>query len=131
MRSALFAALCSCLSAFGLSAAPAQAGSYGGHGGYGANYVWYSASCCYQKVVRHQRDVFYVRAGQYIPDYVIEYPRPPVYAQFVEPHRRVRFTEFDYYSRYGDYGRVGCYWHETPLRDWRGGWVWGRRTICY
>jgi hypothetical protein len=134
MRGIALAALCSCLFALGMSAGPAQAGDYGygasGYGAYGPGQVWYSSSCCYRRVVRHQRDVFYQRAGTYIPDAVLVYPRPRVYAYMV-PHRRVRFSEFDYYSRYGDYGRVGCYWKEVPVPDLRGGWVWGRKTTCY
>jgi len=121
MRAIAFAAFCLCSLSLGLG--PAQAGGYGG----GA--VWYSSSCCYQKIVRHRRDVFYARAGSYIPDHAAyRYRRPYGYA---EPYRRVRFSEFDYYSRYGDYGRAGCFWQEEPLQDWRGGWVWGYRTTCY
>lgn len=138
MRAIACAALCSCLFTLALPAAPAQAGGYGygvhgwhgGYGGYGARHVWYSSSCCYRKVVRHQRDVVYFRAGTDIPDYVVVYPQPPVYAQYAAPYRRVRSSEFDYYSRWGDYGRVGCYWNETPIHDWVG-WVWGVRTRCY
>lgn len=140
MRAIACAALCSCLFALGLPATPVQAGGYGygygshgwhgGYGGYRARHVWYSSSCCYRKVVRHQRDVVYFRAGTNIPDYVVVYPRPPVYAQYVAPYRRVRLSEFDYYSRYGDYGRAGCFWNEAPIRIWPG-WVWGVRTTCY
>ena len=126
MRAFVYAVLCSCAFAFGMAAGPAQAGGYGG---YGEGQVWYSGSCCYQKLVRHRRDVFYVRAGAYIPGYYV-YPRRYGYGQFIAPYRRVRLSEFDYYSRYGDYGRAGCFWREAPLRDWIG-WVWGRRTTCY
>jgi hypothetical protein len=122
MRSIVVAALCSCALVFSLSAAPAWAGDYG------ATSVWYSSSCCYQKLVRHQRDVIYYRAGALQP-YYAAYPYP--YVGYVEPHRVVRFSEFDYYSRFGDYGHAGCYWKKVPIRDWRGGWVWGVKTTCY
>ena len=119
MRAIVYAVLCSCSLSPGLAGGPAQAGSYGGSS------VWYSSSCCYQKVVRHRRDVFYVRAGAY--GYDNPYRRAYAYAA---PSRRVRFSEFDYYSRYGDYGRAGCFWQEVPVRVWPG-WVWGVRTTCY
>jgi hypothetical protein len=66
MRTIAFAGFCACLFAFALPAAPAQAGGYG-IGVHGPGYVWYSSSCCYRRVVRHRRDVFYVRAGAYLP----------------------------------------------------------------
>lgn len=121
MRAIATAALCLCSLSLGLAGGPAQAG------GYGEGQVWYSSSCCYQKLVRHQRDVFYVRAGAYMPDYVYPYRRAYGYAA---PYRRVRLSEFDYYSRSGDYGRAGCFWQEEPIRVWPG-WVWGVRTTCY
>jgi hypothetical protein len=124
MRAFVYAALCWCALAFGLSAGPAQAGGYGG---YREGQVWYSSSCCYRKLVRHQRDVFYVRAGAYIPGYAYPYRRAYAYAA---PYRRVRLSEFDYYSRYGGYGRAGCFWQEVPVQVWPG-WVWGVRTTCY
>ena len=136
MRAFVYAALCSCAFVFCLSTGPAQAGGYGygvygGYGGYRGSDVWYSSSCCYQKLVRHRRDVFYVRAGAYVPGYYL-YPRRYGYGygHFVVPYRRVRLSEFDYYSRYGGYGRVGCYWREAPIPVWLG-WVWGVSTTCY
>jgi len=113
------AVLCLCLSSLGLAGGPARAGGYGGSS------VWYSSSCCYRKIVRHQRDVFYLPAGAY--GYDDAYRRAYAYAA---PYRRVRFTEFDYYSRYGNYGRAGCFWQEEPMRVWPG-WVWGVSTTCY
>ena len=132
MRAFVYAAFCAGAFALSLSAGPAQAGGYGyygGYGGYGGSDVWYSSSCCYQKLVRHRRDVFYVRAGAYIPGYYA-YPRRYGYGHFVAPYRRVRLSEFDYYSRYGNYGRAGCFWSEMPIQVWPG-WIWGRRTTCY
>jgi len=66
MRIIAFAGFCACLFAFALPAAPAQAGGYG-IGVHGPGHVWYSSSCCYRRVVRHEREVFYVRAGAYLP----------------------------------------------------------------
>jgi hypothetical protein len=122
MRRIIFALLCSfmlaCLSSL---VGPANAGEYG------ARYVWYSSSCCYQKVVRHEREVRYVPLG-YAP---FSYDDgPPVYVRPSGRYRLVRFSEFNY-SGVGVYGDEGCYWRRAPLPDWRGGWVWGVTTTCY
>ena len=127
---AIFAALCFCAFALALSAASAQAGGYG-IGVRGPSDVWYSSSCCYRRVVRHQRDVFYVRAGAFVPRAAVVYPRRPVYVRVVEPHRRVRLTEFDIYWNDGEFGLTGCYWHEAPIHVAPGAWFWGRKTTCY
>ena len=121
MRGIAFVALCSCVLVLGGLSGPVKAGDYG------SDHVWYSSGCCYQKIVRHERDVRYLRAGAFAP-YYETYPRPDVHV--AEPHRVVRFSEFDYYTRYGDYGRAGCYWREAPLHDWRG-WVWGVKVFCF
>jgi hypothetical protein len=118
-----FLVLCSCVLGLGFLGGPAEAGDYG------ARYVWYSSSCCYQKVVRHERDVRYVRIGEYRPHYAY-YARPPVYVYRAERHRIVQFSEFNY-SGVVAYAGEDCYWREVPLRDGRGGWVWGVTTICY
>ena len=120
-------ALCSFAFALALPAASAQAGGYG-YGGYVGSHVRYSSSCCYQRVGRHRRDVFYLRAGAPLPGYVVAYPAPYV---VVPRYRRVRLSEFDYYSRYGYYGHIGCYWNGQPLPEWGGGWLWGRKITCY
>ncbi len=129
MRAVAFTAFCAFLFALVMPAAPARAGGYG-IGVHGPGYVWYSSSCCYRRVVRHQREVFYVRAGSYLPDNVIVYARPRVHT-YVEPHLRVRSSEFDIYLNDGGFGVAGCYWHEAPVPVRRGGWVWGRKTTCY
>jgi hypothetical protein len=127
----ILAALCSCAFVVALSAAPAQAGGYG-YGGYGPSHVWYSSSCCYRRVVRHRRDVFYVRAGGPVAGgAVVVYPRPPRYALFAEPHQRVHFSAYDYYPSDGNYGLAGCYWREAPVQTVPGVWVWGRKVCCY
>ncbi len=125
---AIFAALCLCAFALTLPAAPAQAGGYG-IGVHGPGYVWYSSSCCYRRVVRHQRDVFYVRAGAFAPDAVVVYPRARV--RTVVPHRRVRFSEFDTFWNDDEFGLTGCYWREAPIHVAPGAWFWGRKTTCY
>jgi len=125
---AIFAALCLCALTLALPAAPAQAGGYG-IGVHGPGYVWYSSSCCYRRVVRHQRDVFYVRAGAFAPDAVVVYPRRRVYAEV--PHRRVRFSKFDTFWNDGEFGLTGCYWREAPIHVAPGAWFWGRKTTCY
>jgi len=56
------------------------------------------------------------------------YPAGQVYRASDPPHRVVRFSEFDYYL---PYPIVGCYFEEAPIRDWRGNWFWGAKTVCY
>jgi hypothetical protein len=51
----------------------AQAGDYYGGSSYAPRHygqVWYSSSCCYRRVVRHERSVYYVPAygGGYYSD---------------------------------------------------------------
>jgi hypothetical protein len=61
MRHIAFAVLCSCvLVLLGVSA---KAGDYYDDGYYRhrSNNVWYSSSCCYKKVIRHERSVRYSR----------------------------------------------------------------------
>jgi len=113
----VFTSLCSFVS-------PANAGEYGGR------YVWTSGSCCYQKVVRHQRAVRYLSAGAYRP-YGVYYTRPRVHAYRPERYRVVRFSEFDFYATVADYTEARCHWQEVPLRAGRSFWVWGVKTDCY
>jgi hypothetical protein len=131
MRRTAFAALCLSLFALGTPAVPAHAGGYR-IGGYGADHVWYSTSCCYRRVVWQERGVFYARAGSpLVGRVIVVYPGPPLYVRFAEPHQRVHFSEFDAYWNDSDYGVAGCYWREAPIHAARGFWVWGRRTTCY
>jgi hypothetical protein len=120
MRRVAFVMLCSCVLAFGLLGGPAKAG------GYETNYVWYSSSCCYQKVVRHQRSVRYVPTGGYAPNYV-RYVRPRFYGLPTGRYRHVQFSEFNY-SGVIAYAGHDCYWRKVPLGD---GWAWGLTKICY
>jgi hypothetical protein len=103
-------------------ASPAKAGEYGGR------YVWTSGSCCYQKVVRHQRAVRYLPADACRP-YGVYCTRPRVDAY--RPERVVRFSEFDFYTTVADYAEARCHWQEMPLRAGRSLWVWGVKTDCY
>jgi hypothetical protein len=136
MRGIAFAVFCAFLMVLGLPAAPARAGGYGVVA-HGPRYVWYSSNCCYRRVVRHEREVFYVRAGTYVPDEVVVEPRPRAYdrrAVYVEPmvrHRQVRFSEFDVYWNDREFGVTGCYWNEAPVPIAPGAWAWGRKTTCY
>ncbi|HET7598236.1 MAG TPA: hypothetical protein VFK15_14990 [Burkholderiales bacterium] len=89
---------------------PAQAGGgyYGARyyagGVYGSpagDYVWYSSSCCYRKIVRHERSVRYerVHAGGAYYGGAGYYDPPPYYAPsryYDRPYR---------YGYYVDYGR--------------------------
>ncbi len=124
VRAFVFALVSSGALALGLWAVPAHAGDYG-IGAYGPGYVWTGDGCCRAAVVQPPPVVYY-RAGALQPGYC-----PRVFGQVVPPHRRVRLSEFDYYTRYPGYGHVGCYWRETPIHVWRGGWAWGRATTCY
>jgi hypothetical protein len=134
MRAAAVAALCALgalLFTLSLPAAPAYAGGYG-FGVHGPGYVWYSSSCCYRRVVRHERGVFYVRAGAFVPDDVVVAPAPR--ALYVEPvvrHREVQFSEFDTYWNDREFGLAGCYWREAPVNVAPGAWFWGRKFACY
>jgi hypothetical protein len=123
MRRIAFVVLCSCvLVTLGSFVSPANAG------GYGYDQVWYSASCCYGKVVRHSRSVRYVPAGGY--GYGFGYG-------YVEPHRVVRvfappspLLYDNAYIAYASFGRL-CFRRQVTLDDGRGGWVWGVATTCY
>jgi len=112
------------LASLGSFVNPAKAGEYGGR------HVWYSSSCCYQKVVRRQRDVRYLPAGADRP-YGVYYARPRVHAYRPERYRVVRFSEFDFYTTVADYAEARCHWQEVPLRAGRSFWVWGVKTDCY
>jgi len=68
---------------------PVNAGEYGGR------YVWYSSDCCYQKVVRHERDVRYVPAGRHVRPRVYDHG-PRVYAPQPGRHCVVQQSAFNY-----------------------------------
>lgn len=120
MRRVAFALLCSCvLVSIPLLSIPAQAGGYYAGGGYSGDTVWYSSSCCYRKIVRHERSVryepVYGENGYYGSGY---YGRPyPYYA----PRR--------YYGRPYRYG----YYDLGPRRyvNYGPGYYSGPRGICY
>lgn len=156
MRSA-FAILCSCvLLGFSSFVGSAQAGDY--YDGYyprrAAN-VWYSSDCCYKKIVRHVRQVRYVRNEPYrrygyydAPRYRESYYAPPrdryyAPARYTETYDVPRYSgyaprystyrSYDGYRGYDAYNAVSdcSYNRRIPVADGRGGWVWGYRTGCY
>lgn len=90
MHRVAYLVLGSCLlMALGAFVSPVVAGEYGGR------YVWYSADCCYQKVVRHERDVRYIPVRRYARPYVYE-QRPRVYAPPLRRHCVVQQSAFNY-----------------------------------
>ena len=110
MRNA-FAVLCSCvLLVFCFAVSPASAGEY--YNGYYPRYrgnVWYSSDCCYKKIVRHVREVRYVRTwpvrryGCCGPDYGPRYGYGPY-----RPYREGYYAPYRPY-REGYYGRPASY----------------------
>jgi len=139
MRQFAFAVLCSCLLlSLGLFSAPAQAGDYYGGGYYGhRGNVWYSSSCCYRKVVRHERSVRYVRTYDEGSYYRSGYDRPYRHGYYDRPYRSRyyygesrRYYGGGYYTGDAGYGD-GCYRRSVRVADGRGGWVWGTRSSCY
>lgn len=146
MRRFVFAVLCSCvLVSLGFLVNAAKAGEYYGGGYYGhrhATSVWYSSSCCYRKIVRHERSVRYVRTddgyrqGYYGRPYYRDgyYDRPyRSGSYYVAPRRYVdygaRYTTTGYSDGYDSYN--SCSAHRIRVPDGRGGWVWGVRAGCY
>jgi hypothetical protein len=119
VRAFVFAILSSCALVLGLWVIPAHAGGYGyGIGAYGPDYVWAGdgcccrgyTGCCHRRLLQAPAVVYY-RAGALFPG-----DCPRVIVRVVPRHGRVRFSEFDYHSRYGRYGHVGCYWKEASTR---------------
>jgi hypothetical protein len=93
--------------------------------------VWYSSSCCYRRVVRHETSVRYVPVERY--GY---YDHPRRYGYYERPYR-YRYSDYPYYRSYSasNWRDVGytesCYLRRTRILDGRGGWVWGVRRVCY
>ena len=95
----------------------AKAGGY-----YGQDRVWHSESCCYRKIVRHERSVRYVPAGP---------------AGYVEPHRVVQVLAPPDPLLY-DSALVGfvsdsmvCYRRLFTVNNGLGGWRWVSKITCY
>lgn len=143
MRRFAIAALLACATVFlGFFSVSAQAGEYydGGYRARHSSNVWYSSSCCYTKVVRHERRVRYVRTddGYYDRPY-----RRSYYSDGYAPRRYVsdnyavapRYVDNGYYNNgyynngYSSYAQT-CAWRRERIYDGRGGWVWGERR-CY
>lgn len=154
-----FAVLCSCV-LVALSV-PATAGDYYGNGyrhRHGGS-VWYSSSCCYKKIVRHERSVRYVRVDEGRPYYRNGYHDRPYRNGYYHdrpyrssyyygsPRRYVSDGYYDngnggYYNGNGRYYSSGydagydsyaqsCTWRKARIADGRGGWVWGGKRVCY
>lgn len=142
------AVLCLSVLAFLGVAVPAKAGDYYDNGyrssGYGN--VYYSSSCCYKKVVRHQTTSRYVRVdedrsyyrggGYYDQSYrsssYYDQPRRYVDDNYYAPRRYVGYDNGGYsgYSGYSAYAQQGCYDRRVRVDDGRGGWVWGSTRVC-
>lgn len=87
MHRVAYLVLGSCLfMTLSLFAGPLEAGEYPGR------YVWYSGSCCYQKIVRHERDVRYVPLG----GHAAPYGAPRVHVRRPQPHCVVQQAAFRY-----------------------------------
>lgn len=146
MRRVAFAILSFCAVAFiALFAGPTQAGEYYRHDD-GYSYrpyhrnvrVWYSSSCCYRRVVRHEARVRYVPVERY--GY---YGRPYRDGYYDRPYRRSEYERPYHYSDYPYYRSStvsgwretsdvdNCYWRRTRVLDGRGGWVWGAARVCH
>lgn len=116
------------LTVFGAAITSASAGDYYGGGYYGGGYrssgenVWYSSSCCYRKVVRHERTVHYVRNdGYYGGGYRDGYYGGSAYrsSYYVAPRR------YDYDTGWGGrYGSFSSCTSRVRVADGFGGWVW-------
>lgn len=118
MRRAAFAVLSVCVSA-SLNGYPSAAVA-GGYHGY--DRVWYSESCCYRKIVRHERRVGYVPVG---------------IGAYIEPHRVVQVLAPPDPLLY-DSALVGfvsdhmvCTRRLFTADNGLGGWRWVSKIICY
>lgn len=119
MKRHVIASMCGgLLIALGAATGPASAGEY---------QVWYSSSCCYQKIVRHETRTRYVPVydGHY---QVYPYYRPyrHLYADLWDVDDTRRFHRRYRYDGYAHYSKDLCYWRRT-----RGGAGWGRERVCY
>jgi hypothetical protein len=161
MRRIVFAVLSACvLVALAVLASPAKAGDDyedGYHRHRHSGNVSYSSSCCYRKVVRHERSVRYVREdiedrpyhrnGYYDrSSYRSSYYERPSYRSSYSDRPYYRSRYYDDRSRYADDGYVSrryvsdysgdssyadnCYRRRVRVEDGRGGWVWGVRSSC-
>lgn len=158
MRTAL-AVLCTCvLLALGAFAGPAQAGGYrySDDGYYPRRHhgdVWYSSKCCYKKIIRHVRQVRYVRVDPYRRHGYRSayrpwregyygrpsgyYGRPASYTEVYVNGPRRRYVGGAMYDAYDAYNAADvdvaptCIRRRAPMPDGRGGWVWGFKQVCY
>jgi hypothetical protein len=139
MRRVAFAVFATCVLAVAASlAGAAHAGDYYRYDddgyrvrpSYRSASVWYSSSCCYRKIVRHERTVRYVpierhryvdRAYRYG-----SYDQPRHYRHYAPAYRTSRWIE----SVYSDNAVDVCYPRRVRVLDGRGGWIWGVRAVC-
>ncbi|HEY0223871.1 MAG TPA: hypothetical protein VGC38_05085 [Pseudolabrys sp.] len=161
MRHVAAAVVFACvLIASGLTAGAAKAGDYYEDGYYGhrhADNVWYSSSCCYRKIVRHERSVRYVRTdndgyerhGYYEQPY--SYGRSYRSSNYYDTPRRYddysyrsrRYDDYSYsdsprryvsdnygYPAYTGYSSYEDNCRRIRISDGLGGWVWGERADC-
>lgn len=143
MRRVASAVLSTCLIAFAaLLAGPAHAGDYYRYdGGYSyhahphAGHVWYSSSCCYRRIVRHEARVRYVPVEHY------GYERPYHYGLYERPYHdgyygHHRYADYPYYRSYAVSSwrdaayAEDCYARKVRVPDGGGGWVWGIKRVC-
>ena len=129
MRRFAFALACCGQLMSGGFAGPAAAGE-----------VWYSASCCYEKIVRHETRTYYAPVYRgYARRYAI-HPYDPYYDD--RPNDRLfrdvwdadnprRFYRRYRYDGYRRYSSELCYWRRTRTADTYTGRVWGRERVCY
>ena len=107
---------------------------YDGHAS-GAN-VWYSSSCCYKRVTRHEGR--YVRINpHWRHEYYEDHSRGYGHGYRYRPHVSYR-SEHDYDSHYRGYRSYDtasevdrCVVRRVRVLDGRGGWVWGSASSCY
>lgn len=137
MRRIVFAVLSACvLVSLGVLASPAKAGDYDEDGyrrhRHSSN-VSYSSSCCYRKVVRHERSVRYVRVDEERSYERHGYYDRPYRSSYYDTPRRYAddsYTPRRYYAGYASYAD-SCDRRKVRVADGRGGWVWGVRADCY
>ena len=145
MRRVSSAALSFCAVVFSaLLAGPSYAGDYYRYDdGYSYRThhhnagVWYSSSCCYRRVVRHEATVRYVpieRYGYYDDPYRrSSYHQQYRYGYYARPYRYSSYPTYRSETvsgwRDASYGQ-GCYWRRVRVDDGGGDWGWVSRRVC-
>jgi hypothetical protein len=102
--------------------------SYGGG-------VWYSSSCCYKQITRHERRYVRVdsglRYGYYGGSYRYGgyYGRPYYGGYYGAGPAYVGYVDNGYDSYNASYTQ-SCVSQRVSVPDGRGGWVWAVRQVC-